>query len=129
MGPDGGPVAAPPRCHGGGGPAEPAEEDVDSPAVSEADDDSPGVGSVPAASALSPSAEPLSSSTACTRVVDSAFGLSEPPAGRAPPRSVSGAGSSVLVRAPPLPDVSDDGAGSGSSGLLGVLTRTRLVGR
>ena len=130
MGPEGGPVAAPPRCHGGGGPAEPPEEDVDSPAVSAADDDSPGlVGSVPAASAWSPSAEPLSSSTAGTRVVDSAFGLSEPPAGRAPPRSVSGAGSSVLVRAPPLPDVSEDVAGSGSSGLLGVLTRTRLVGR
>jgi hypothetical protein len=53
-----------------------------------------------------------SSSTAGTRVVDSA-----------------GAASSVLVRAPPVPDVSDDGAGSGSSGLLGVLTRTRLVGR
>ncbi|MDD7922828.1 hypothetical protein [Actinomycetospora chibensis] len=118
MGPDGGPVAAPPRCHGGGGPAEPPEEDVDSPAVSGVGDDSPGVGSVPAASAWSRSAEPLSSSTACTRVVDSAFGL-----------SVSGAGSSVLVRTPPLPDVSDDGAWSGSSGLLGVLTRTRLVGR
>jgi len=56
-----------------------------------------------------------SSSTACTRVVDSA--------------SPGRADSSVLVRAPPAPDVVDDVAGSGSSGLLGVLTRTRLVGR
>src|SRR4051794_36125286 len=118
MGPDGGPVAAPPRCHGGGGPAEPPEEDVDSPPVSGASEVWPvwGVGvvwvvgvvgeprevsvagaSVPGLSVLGaplPDAVPdgpfglPSSSTAGTRVVDSA-----------------GAASSVLVRAPPVPDV------------------------
>jgi hypothetical protein len=119
-------VATPPRCHGGGGPAGPPE-DVDSESAASGDPAAVFGASVAAPFGASPEDVPSVSSTAGTRVVDSAAGSAS--LARAPPRADAGAGSSVSVRAPPAPDVSDDVAGSGSSGLLGVLTRTRLVGR
>lgn len=130
-------MATPPRCHGGGGPAGPPE-DVDPPSESSVSEDPVFDVSVGAPfGASSPGDVPSASSTAGTRVVDSAVELPEDGFSE----SAGRAGSSVSVRAPPAPDVSApsgraplrvvslDVAESGSSGLLGVLTRTRLVGR